>query len=243
MSRVRMVIWYTSAYLYLLITYPAIWGSKFLNYRNKVELSEVFAGLFVQKFAKIMFYATGSRIKIRGLENVPKDSPVLFVSNHQGHMDSLIIQGFIRKPKGFITITEFKKAPILRTWMKYMGCVFIDRSDLRQQFLSINQATDKLKGGYSMVVFPEGRLNDGKDTLKFQKGWLRMATQSGVPIVPVTIKNSYRVLSYNGTRVRPTKVECIISEPITAFGLKKSEESEFILKLRNIILDNLNLCP
>lgn len=241
MSRVRMVIWYTSAYLLLVFTYPVILRSKYLNYKNKCELSTAFAGLFVQKFAKIMFYATGSRIKIRGLQNVPKDGPVLFVSNHQGHMDSLIIQGFIKKPKGFVAIREYNKAPILRTWMKYMGCVFIDRSDTKQQFLSITQATDKLKGGHSMVVFPEGRLNDGKDTLKFQKGWLRMATQSGVPIVPVTIKNSYKVLSYNGTRVRPTKVECIISEPITAGGLKKSQEREFILKLRNIILNNLHL--
>ena len=234
-----MTFWYAAAYFVLFFTYPAILFPKYFNYRNNQKLSEYFASIYVQKLAKILFYATGSRIKVRGLKNVPENGPVLFISNHQGHMDSLILHGFIKKPKSFVTITEYKKAPMLRTWMKYMGCVFIDRSDIRQQFFCINEATEKLKGGSSMVVFPEGKLNDGKETFKFQKGWLRMAVNSGVPIVPVTINNSYKVLSYNGRRVRPTKVECIISEPIYATGLKKAQEQEFVEKLRDIILSNL----
>ncbi len=240
MSRIRVVFWYTIAYLILLFTYPIIWYPKYLNYRNIIKSRDTFSYHYMQKFAKILFYATGSRITVQGLENIPKEGPVLFVSNHQGHMDSFIIQGFIKKPKGFITITEYQRALILRTWMKYIGCVFIDRSDIKQQLECINQATDKLKSGYSMVVFPEGKLNDGKETLKFQKGWLRMATKSGAPIVPITIKDSYKVLSYNGRRVRPTKVECIVSKPIDTSQIKRADESEFILQIREVILNNLS---
>lgn len=240
LARLRIIFWYTGLYLFLVITYPILLYPKYLNFRNKIESREIFSYYFMQKFAKLMFYTSGSRMKIHGLENIPKNGPALYVSNHQGHMDSIIIQGFIKKPKGFLTITEFQKALILRTWMKYMGCVFIDRSDMRQQLTCINQATDTLKSGHSMVVFPEGKLNDGKETLKFQKGWLRMATKSKVPIVPITLKDSYKVLSYNGRRVHSARVECIISEPLYTDNLKKADEGEFILKIREIILANLN---
>lgn len=240
MHRVRIAIWYATAYVFLVFSYPMIWCARFLNYRDMIKLKNALTNFFMIRFSKLMFYLTGSRLQICGLENIPKDRPVLFVSNHQGHMDSFIIQGFITRPKGFITITEFQRAPILRTWMKYMGCEFIDRSDVRQQLTCINRAIDTLKSGHSMVVYPEGKLNDGKDTFKFQKGWLRMATKSGVPIVPITISDSYKVLSYNGRRIRSAKVECIISQPIETVGLKREDESEFILNLRNIILEHLN---
>lgn len=239
-AKIRVIFWYTGLYLFLVVTYPILLYPKYLNYRNKIASREVFSYYFMQKFAKLMFYSTGSRMKIKGLENIPKKGPVLFVSNHQGHMDSIIIQGFIKRPKGFISITEFQRALILRTWMKHMGCVFIDRNDIRQQFLCISQATDTLKSGHSMVVFPEGKLNDGKETLDFQKGWLRMATKSKVPIVPITIKNSYKALSYNGKRVGAARVECIVSEPLYTDNLKRADEGDFILRLRNVILDNLD---
>ena len=240
MSKIKVVFWYTTAYLLLLFTYPVIFYPKYLNYRKKTQKREAFSYLFMHRLAKVLFYATGSRIEIRGLENIPKDGPALFVSNHQGHMDSLIIEAFINKPKGFISIKEYQRAFILRTWMKHMGCVFMDRGNIRQQFMCIAQATENLKNGQSMVVFPEGKMNDGKETFEFQKGWLRMATKSRVPVVPITIKDSYKVISYNGRRLSPAKIECIISKPIDTSFVKKSEENDFVLKVRDVILENLS---
>ncbi len=239
MSKVRALFWYSAAYMLLFFTYPFILFPKYLNYRKKIKQRELFAYLFMHTMAKALFFATGSRIKVRGLENIPKNTPVLFVSNHQGHMDSIIIEGFINKPKGFISIKEYQRAYILRTWMKHMGCVFMDRSDIRQQFMCIAEATQNLKDGHSMVVFPEGKLNDGGETLEFQKGWLRLATKSKVPIVPITIKNSHKVISYNGRRLKPARVEVTVSKPIDISDVKKANEAEFIDNVRNIILQNL----
>lgn len=238
MARIRMIIWYAAAWTYLGLTYPIIWRAKYLHNRKRIQERDKIANIIILRFAKLLFYVSGSRLRITGRENIPKDQPVLFVSNHLGHMDSLVIQGFIKKPKGFVTITEYQKAPILRTWMKYMGCVFLDRSDIKQTFLCINQAIENLINGQSMVVFPEGRLNDGGPTLEFKKGWLRLATKSGVPIVPITLKNSHKILSYNGKKVHPAKVECIISKPMQTINLKKEDEHEFIEKIKNIILTN-----
>lgn len=239
MYGIRTVIWYTAAWAYLALTYPIILRARYLHKHNRIDERDNLANIIVLRCARLLFYLSGSRIIISGQENIPEDGPVLFVSNHQGHFDSLVLQGFIDKPKGFITIKEFQKAPILRTWMKYMGCVFIDRNDTKQSLVCINEAIKNLKNGHSMVVFPEGKLNDGRKTLEFKKGWLRLATKSGVPIVPVTLKNTYKVLSYNGKRVSPAIVECIIAKPIETNNLTRESKKEIVGKVKEVIIKNL----
>jgi len=164
----------------------------------------------------------------------------LFVSNHQGHMDSLIIHGFIHKPKAFISIIEVLKIPIIRTWMKLINCEFIDRKNARQSLTCMNQAIHNLEKGRSMVVFPEGKLNDGGTTYDFQRGWLRLAIKSGVPIIPVSITGSYKILAKNGSWVQAASVQCVISKPILSSNIKKVDEAEFISKLRSIIVKEVN---
>jgi 1-acyl-sn-glycerol-3-phosphate acyltransferase len=221
------------------VTYPIIFRAKYLGNQNKINERNRLANIIILRCAKLLFYVSGSKLIISGQENIPNDRPVLFVCNHQGHVDSLVLQAFIETPKGFITIKEYEKAPILRTWMRYMGCVFIDRKDTKQSLVCINEAINNLNNGYSMVVFPEGKLNDGGETLKFKKGWLRLATKSGVPIVPITLKNTYKVLSYNGRRVSPAIVECIVSKPIETHNFTRENKKEIIGKVRKVITQNL----
>jgi 1-acyl-sn-glycerol-3-phosphate acyltransferase len=239
MARTRILIWYFAVWSYFVLTYPVILLARYLHNSGRLAQRDALAYIMMIPFARLTFYMSGSRLKITGKENIPKNRPVVFVSNHQGHMDSLIIHGFIRRPKGFVTITKFQKTPILRTWMKYMGCVFLDKSDIRQSLGCINQAADNLKRGLSMVVFPEGKLNDGKETLKFEKGWLRLVTKSGVPVVPITLRNTYKALSYNGKGMHPTKIDCIISKPIETYNIDKANENEFMQNLRTTILAQL----
>lgn len=182
---------------------------------------------------------TGSTVKISGQENLPSEGAVLFVSNHQGHMDSLIIHGFIDRQKGFISIVEVLRYPIIRTWMKNIRCVFLDRKDPRQSSTCINQAIEHLKNGHSMVVFPEGRLSDGCKMDSFQRGWLRLATRSGVPIIPVSISNSYQAFAKDGSKVMPAKIECVISPAIHPGRLNKSEEARFIECVRTQIMKHV----
>jgi 1-acyl-sn-glycerol-3-phosphate acyltransferase len=154
-------------------------------------------------------------------------------------MDNAIIHGFINKRKGFVSIIEVLRFPILRTWMKYMKCVFLDRKDIRQTYKCIEKGISLLKEGHSMVIFPEGKLNSGGEVAEFQNGCLRMALKAGVPIVPITLKDSYRVMTKNGSRIRAAKVECIISKPLSTTNITKEEEKEYVKTVREIIISNL----
>ncbi|MBP1757583.1 MAG: 1-acyl-sn-glycerol-3-phosphate acyltransferase [Firmicutes bacterium] len=234
----RTILWYGLGWAYLVTTCPMLWLARYYERKGQLAARDRLAERMIVQICRVLFRLTGSKIEISGLENVPKQGGVLFVSNHQGHMDSLIIGGYIPKPKGFISIVEVLKIPILSTWMQQSQCVFLDRSDPRQSAGCINQAVEQLKLGHSMVVFPEGKLSDDGKANEFQRGWLRMATRSGVPIVPVYINGSYRALSKDGSRVHAAKVECKILKPIQADQLQKNDEVEFIEKLRATILEH-----
>ncbi|MHB8964018.1 MAG: lysophospholipid acyltransferase family protein [Saccharofermentanales bacterium] len=232
----RTAAWYFFGWALLIVTYPMIWIVKLLGWMGRTRSKEKMVDGFTAWAARRLFYLTGSSVKMTGLENIPAEGPVLFVSNHQGHMDSIVIQGFIRKHKAFVSIVEVFTLPIMRTWLKEMKCVFLDRKDPRQALTCINQAIGYIREGQSMVVFPEGRLSGGETAGDFQKGWLKLATKTGVPIVPVTMINSYKALSRDGSKVGATLVECVISKPIPTAGLKKEDEAEFVENLKGIIL-------
>lgn len=238
-DQTRMIIWYVLSFSCLLITYPAILYAKYLHQIKNYDKRDKYANIILAFICRVFFYLSGSRVTITGKENIPKDKAVIFVSNHQGHLDGVIIQGFIKKSKGFVSIKEIGQFPILGSWMKYVDSVFVDRENTRQTLLSMDQAVDNLNRGQSMVVFPEGKLNDGAQTFNFERGWLRMVTNNGVPIVPITIKNSYKIISYNGKAIHSARVECIISKPIETFGLKRGDEKAFLSSLRATIMAHI----
>jgi len=222
----------------MLITYPVLLTVKILEKCGRLKQRDDLADRYTRRLARLLFYTTGSTIRIIGQENVPGDQPVLFVSNHQSHMDSLIIHGFINKPKGFVSIVEVLKIPVIRTWMKYMKCVFLDRSNTRQSLGCLEQCVEILKQGHSMVIYPEGKLNEGGAVAEFKKGCLKLAIKAEVAIVPVTIRDSYKVMNKNGSRIKAASVECIISEPVHVKAIGKSEK-ELISMVREVIVGKL----
>lgn len=235
----RTIVWYALGWTFLFITFPALWRVKYLEKRGKLDERDQFANKFSMFLARGLFIFTGSTIKVKGTENIPNGQSVLFVSNHQSHMDSAIIHGFIKCPKGFIADKEVNNIPILRTWMKYMKCILIDRGNVRENIHSMEKSINILKSGHSMVIYPEGKLDEGRRPGNFKKGCIKLAVQAGVPIIPVTMINSAHVMNKKGSKIRSSAVECIISKPISAAYLENKPESQIIQEIRDIIVKNL----
>jgi 1-acyl-sn-glycerol-3-phosphate acyltransferase len=212
--------------------------NRFLK-EGKIKERDMLVGSVASKWAKDLLKLAGARVKVIGAENVPLDGAVLFVSNHQGNFDIPILLGCIDKPKAFVAKIEMLKMPMIRTWMKHMSCVFLDRHDLRQSLRVMNEAGENLKKGYSMVVFPEGTRSKGKAMGEFKAGSLRIAVKANVPIVPITIKGSFKLMEQNGFIIKPADVEVIISEPIETIGLTKEQVNGLNEKVRSIIASKL----
>lgn len=238
---IRTIVWFAYFWLYLVMIMPKYFEANRLFKAGKIEERDRLVAEVAGKWARDLLKLAGARVQVIGADNVPADRTVLFVSNHQGNFDIPILLGSIDKPKAFVAKIEMLKLPMIRTWMKHMNCVFMDRNDMRQSLKVMNEATEYLKQGYSTVIFPEGTRSKGKAMGEFKAGSLRIAVKAGVPVVPVTIKGSYRLMENNGFLIKPAEVEVIISAPIETSGLTKEQINGLNAEVRSIISDNAGL--
>ena len=104
----------------------------------------------------------GIRLDTYGLENIPKDRPVLFVGNHRSYFDVILTYPQLPPITAFVAKSDFEKVPILPIWMKRLYCEFLVKDDIRQNLESIVRAIGTVKKGVSMFIFPEGKRNTGE---------------------------------------------------------------------------------
>jgi 1-acyl-sn-glycerol-3-phosphate acyltransferase len=212
-----------------------------LNRQGKIAERDACAQDIARNWARSALSMNGSKINVSGLENVPKDGGVLFIANHQSNFDIPIIMGYVPRDKGFIAKLELSKVPSFGRWMKYIGCVFIDRGDARQSLKAINHAAERLKEGHSLVIFPEGTRSADGTVGQFKPGSLKMAMKAKVPIVPVTISGSINIMPKGSMLIRSATVEVIISPPLNPDELPGMDSNDLTEKVRNIIIANLKV--
>ncbi|AOY76293.1 lysophospholipid acyltransferase family protein [Clostridium formicaceticum] len=193
-----------------------------------------------KRWCEILIGATGSTVEVKGLENIPKEGPVLFVSNHQGYFDIPVLLLYLPKSLGFLAKIELKSWPIINKWLDCIEGVFIDRNDIRQSLAAIKQTTENLKSGQSMVIFPEGTRSKSSELSPFKPGSLKPAQKANVPIIPIAIQNTYKILEANNDRnLTAAKVVLTIAPPIYYNDASKDTSSDLIVKVYEIIKDNL----
>ncbi|MGJ9460476.1 lysophospholipid acyltransferase family protein [Oceanobacillus sp. CF4.6] len=187
--------------------------------KEKLELMDK----IILKCTNNLIKISGADLIITGKENIPLDEPVLYVGNHQGNMDIPILYSTAPQTMAFVAKKEMEKIPLLGYWMKERGCVFINRDNARSSLKAINQAIESLKSGSSIAVFPEGTRSKGPEIGDFKSGSLRMAIKSGVKVVPVTFKDSYKLIGKKGKN-SPAKVFVHYSDPIDSRDFKDTNK-------------------
>lgn len=174
-----------------------------------------------QAFRFVRFIA-GTKLIVLGKENIPTDTAVLYVGNHRSYFD--IILSYISVPgiTGFIAKKEMNRYPLLRVWMRYIHCLFLDREDIRQGMQTILSGVEKVKSGISIFVFPEGTRNKSDDEfLPFKAGSLKIAEKSGCPIIPVAINHSDDIFEKHLPKIYKTTVVIEYGTPIYPAALDK----------------------
>lgn len=235
----RSIIWYSSFIFSLICTIPKM--IKVKNVDKKIDSKEEkikrdsYVFNFVKNWSKKRLDIAGADVHLKGIENIPENEPVLFMSNHQSNFDIAIFLGCIDTKKGFVAKLELGKIPILNKWMRNIDCVFMDRSSVRKSAYAIAEATKLLKKGRSMVIFPEGTRSKTGELGDFKSGSFKLATKSKSKIIPVTINNSRYLMEENNNMIKPASVEIYIHPPVETANLNKNEEDELPNKIKSII--------
>jgi 1-acyl-sn-glycerol-3-phosphate acyltransferase len=236
----RTIIWFIYFWLFLVFTLPFLAYAKIQELRGNTKARDRVAAKAARIWSRSLIWLAGGKVTVIGQENLPKDQQVVFIGNHQGNFDIPLLLGYVDKPLGFIAKIEMLKMPIVCAWMKYLHCVFMDRNDIRQSVSAINEGVENIKNGHSIAIFPEGTRSKGDKVGEFKAGSFKLATKANALIVPLTMKNSYKLFEANNKKMKPAKVEIIISPPINTKDLSAQEIKELPDTVRNIIVNNLN---
>lgn len=177
----------------------------------------------MQELATNLVKSTGMDLEVIGKENLPTSEPCLYVATHKSVFDIVVLLTVIGQPTIFIGKKEVQKMPFVNKWFDALGCIYIDREDKRNSLKSIIQGIEELKGGQSIVLFPEGTRNMSNEINHFKEGGFKLATKSNVPIVPIALSNTYKVFEEK-KRIQRTKVVVNIGEAIRLDELSKEEQ-------------------
>ena len=232
----KTINWFTFLWWSLLV--PRFKLMK-LNRQGNIAGRDAYAHSIARRWAQKGLSMNGSSIQVSGIENVPQTGGLLFVANHQSNFDIPILVGHVPRDKGFIAKLELLKVPSFGRWMKYIGCIFIDRNDARQSLNTINEAAERIKAGHSLVIFPEGTRSADGVVGVFKAGSLRLAMKSGVPIVPVSISGSKEIMPKGSSIIKSASVNVIISPPLMHEEFEGMDSRQIAEKVRNIIVSNM----
>jgi 1-acyl-sn-glycerol-3-phosphate acyltransferase len=185
---------------------------------------------------------TGVKVNVIDREQLDPDQPYVFVSNHYSYLDAAPLFAYTGRRMGMIGKKELLKAPILGYGMGFVNVIAIDRSNRERAVASIQEATRRLGLGISFGVCPEGTRAQPGEMLPFKKGAFHMAAQAGVPIAPIALKNSDRLMGKGTGEAWPGTIEMVFLPPVETAWVETDEDlSSLVRQVQEMIMKELGI--
>ena len=188
---------------------------------------------YLRTLMALIIFFSGVRLTVYGKENIPKKGACLFVANHRSFYDIFIQYQFIRRTCGTVSKIEWGRIPILRTYMKFIHCLFLDRKSLRAGVEVNRQMEEELRAGHAFMIYPEGTRGHLNGLLPFHEGSFKSAFATGSPVVPVTFVHTDDIFENHIPFVRPTNVTVVFGTPVSTSGLSRAEHKELSRKIHD----------
>ena len=238
---IKFILVALGLFLYLVLFIPVMLILLIVR-KFRPDVSTFVAQGMVSAVFRLMIFITGSKVEVRGSENIPKDGGVLFVSNHRSYFDILTGFGYTKKPLGFVAKYEMIHVPLLKQWMELVNCLFLNRQDIKQGLKTIIKGIDQVKSGVSVWICPEGGRNMNPDVTnvkEFKEGSLKIAEKGKVPVVPVAIYGTYEIWEEHLPYMRKSKVIIEYGKPIVIDELPDAEKKKLGAYTRSKIVEML----
>lgn len=192
---------------------------------------------FARLWSRMILGTSGCKLRVEGLENVDLSHPYIYASNHQSAFDIPTL--YVGLPVQFRIMAkkELFLYPFMGWHMRRSGQIPIERENARSSLRSLARASETVRSGTPLFVFPEGgRSPDG--TIKpFMSGAFYVAIKAGVPIVPMAIVGTFNILPMNSYVIRPHPIRLIVGKPISTEGMNPREMNTLAVRVQKEIED------
>jgi len=200
------------------------------DYRGKITF------IFSKIFSKGILLIAGVRIDIHGKELLDKKENYIFISNHQSYFDIPVLMQAVPNNLRFIYRSSLTRIPIFGWGMYLSGYIPINRENPREAIKSLRKASEKIKKGISVVVFPEGTRSPNGELGIFKRGMFVFAEEANVKLVPTSITGSYNILPRNKFNICSGRVNVVFSKPI-----EYRKDKYFVNEIKETIKSNMKI--
>ena len=175
-------------------------------------------------WSRLACYLALCPVTVRGRENIRRGQSYVFVANHQGAFDIFLIYGFLGVPIKWVMKAGIGKIPFVGAACRAAGFIFVDNSSPKAAARSVLEAERSLRGGASVVVFPEGSRTYTGKMIRFKKGAYQMALDQRLPIIPITLNGPFDVLPIGSLNLRRHRMEMVIHPEVSTEGMDTSHK-------------------
>ena len=192
------------------------------------------------RWAKDNLWLSRTRVQIEGLQNIDRGHPQILVANHSGLHDILSLAANLPIQFRWVAKKSLFNVPFMGWHMRRAGYFAIDYENPRSTVKSIGEAAGAIQNGMSAIVFPEGSRSVDGVLSKFYSGAFSLALRTGVPLVPISLEGSHRVIVPMTSRVNPGVILRIkIGRPIDLSVYTKADKHRLMEDVFRIMSRNL----
>lgn len=137
-----------------------------------------------------VFFLFGMRVRVEGMEHVPRSGPFVLCSNHVSWIDPLLLGALLPRKLFYMAKKEMFTSPLLALVLRTVGAFPVRRHQADRR--ALRTALDLLGGGRAVAVFPEGTRSRDGSLGRAQPGAALLALHSGARVLPVAICGRYR---------------------------------------------------
>jgi len=189
-----------------------------------------------RRWASWVLRLCGVRVFMEGAEHLDPGSHYIYVTNHASMFDIPAVMATIPDQIRIVLKRELTRVPIWGWALKHGPYISIDRSNAKGALESLDRAARTMRSGASVLLFAEGTRTKDGNLQPFKRGAFTLAVKSGVPIIPLTINNSFNILPKGSLRIRPTDITLVIGRPIpTAAVVGREGEKKLMDEVYQVI--------
>lgn len=193
---------------------------------------------FIRFWGKSILFISGIKIEVVGREKISEEIPSVYMGNHQSLFDILGTVVAIPGAARFIAKKELFRIPLFAQGMKFVGMIKIDRGNSAQARQTINNAVKVIKNGVSVIIFPEGTRSRDGSIKQFKKGGFILATTGKIPIVPLVISGSHRIMKKRSLHLRKGKFKIEFLDPIQTEDKRFDDRNKLVNEVRQKIIEH-----
>ncbi|MEX2586856.1 MAG: AMP-binding protein [Actinomycetota bacterium] len=166
-----------------------------------------------RSLAGLLFRLAGMGPRVAGSAEAA-GAPCVVVANHASMLDGMVLAAVLPQRLEFVAAGEFANYWVAGTFLRRLRATFVERVDRAQAAGVSEELKAKVNEGATLVFFPEGRMSRSPGLQPFRSGAFAVAAEAGVPILPVTIRGTDRILRGDARVPRRGRIEVFISPPI-----------------------------